>query len=168
MKKFFKQRGKKLTAVATAFALLCTVGVLPENVRHASAAEETGSSQVEEQVPEEVPASGEGLALTGENFPDRVFRSYLQGYWKECDEDGDGKLSDEELQNLTIFETNVDEDSSPKIKSLRGIEKLKYLEEESRKYATGIFQYRLLSWQSSKVHMILIRTILRQSSISIH
>lgn len=129
MKKFFKQRGKKLTAVATAFALLCTVGVLPENVRHASAAEETGSSQVEEQVPEEVPASGEGLALTGENFPDRVFRSYLQGYWKECDEDGDGKLSDEELQNLTIFETNVDEDSSPKIKSLRGIEKLKYLEE---------------------------------------
>lgn len=48
MKKFFKQRGKKLTAVATAFALLCTVGVLPENVRHASAAEETGSSQVEE------------------------------------------------------------------------------------------------------------------------
>lgn len=70
MKKFFKQRGKKLTAVATAFALLCTVGVLPENVRHASAAEETGSSQVEEQVPEEVPASGEGLALTREReFP---------------------------------------------------------------------------------------------------
>ena len=129
MKKFFKQRGKKLTAVATAFALLCTVGVLPENVRHASAAEETGSSQVEEQVPEEVPASGEGLALTGENFPDRVFRSYLQGYWKECDKDGDGKLSDKELHSLTIFETNVDEDSSPKIKSLRGIEKLKYLEE---------------------------------------
>ena len=27
MKKFFKQRGKKLTAVATAFALLCTAGV---------------------------------------------------------------------------------------------------------------------------------------------
>lgn len=129
MKKFFKQRGKKLTAVATAFALLCTVGVLPENVRHASAAEETGSSQAEEQVPEEDQTSGEGLALTRENFPDRVFRSYLQGYWKECDKDGDGKLSDEELQNLTIFKTNVVQDSSPKIKSLRGIEKLKYLEE---------------------------------------
>ena len=129
MKKFFKQRGKKLTAVATAFALLCTVGVLPENVRHASAAEETGSSQAEDQVPKEDQTSGEGLALTGENFPDRVFRSYLQGYWKECDEDGDGKLSDEELQNLTIFKTNVDQDSSPKIKSLRGIEKLKYLKE---------------------------------------
>lgn len=71
MKKFFKQRGKKLTAVATAFALLCTVGVLPENVRHASAAEETGSSQAEEQVPEEDQTSGEGLALTRENFPDR-------------------------------------------------------------------------------------------------
>lgn len=135
MNKFFKQRGKKLTAVATAFALLCTVGVLPENVRHASAAEETGSSQVEEQV----PASGEGLALTRENFPDRVFRSYLQGYWKECDEDGDGKLSDEELQSLTIFETDVDQDddSSPKIKSLRGIEKLKYLE-EVRVYGNSI------------------------------
>ena len=131
MKKFFKQRGKKLTAVATAFALLCTVGVLPENVRHASAAEETGSSQAEEQVPEEDQTSGEGLALTGENFPDRVFRSYLQGYWKECDKDGDGKLSDEELHSLTIFKTNVDQDddSSPKIKSLRGIEKLKYLKE---------------------------------------
>lgn len=130
MKKFFKQRGKKLTAVATAFALLCTVGVLPENVRHASAAEETGSSQAEEQVPEEDQTSGEGLALTRENFPDRVFRSYLQGYWKECDKDGDGKLSDKELHSLTIFETNVnqDDDSSPKIKSLRGIEKLKYLE----------------------------------------
>ena len=128
MKKFFKQRGKKLTAVATAFALLCTVGVLPENVRHASAAEETGSSQAEEQVPEEDQTSGEGLALTRENFPDRVFRSYLQGYWKECDKDGDGKLSDKELHSLTIFETNVNQDSSPKIKSLRGIEKLKYLE----------------------------------------
>lgn len=129
MKKFFKQRGKKLTAVATAFALLCTVGVLPENVRHASAAEETGSSQAEEQVPEEDQTSGEGLALTRENFPDRVFRSYLQGYWKECDKDGDGKLSDKELHSLTIFETNVNQDSSPKIKSLRGIEKLKYLKE---------------------------------------
>ena len=131
MKKFFKQRGKKLTAVATAFALLCTAGVLPENVRHASAAEETSGSQAEEQVPEKDQTSGEGLALTGENFPDRVFRSYLQGYWKECDKDGDGKLSDEELHSLTIFATNVnqDDDSSPKIKSLRGIEKLKYLEE---------------------------------------
>jgi Leucine-rich repeat (LRR) protein len=40
-------------------------------------------------------------------------------------------LSDKELHSLTIFETNVDQndDSSPKIKSLRGIEKLKYLEE---------------------------------------
>ncbi len=131
MKGIFKQQGKKLTAVATAFALLCTVGVLPENVWHASAAEETGSSQAEDQVPEEDQTSGEGLALTGENFPDRVFRSYLQGYWKECDEDGDGKLSDEELHSLTIFKTNVDQDddSSPKIKSLRGIEKLKYLKE---------------------------------------
>ena len=131
MKKFFKQRGKKLTAVATACALLCTAGVLPENVRHASAAEKTSGSQAEEQVPEEDQTSGEGLALTRENFPDRVFRSYLQGYWKECDKDGDGKLSDKELHSLTIFETNVDQndDSSSKIKSLRGIEKLKYLEE---------------------------------------
>lgn len=139
MKGIFKQQGKKLTAVATAFALLCTAGVLPENVRHASAAEGTGSSQAEDQVPKEDQISGEGLALTGENFPDRVFRSYLQGYWKECDEDGDGKLSDEELHSLTIFETDVDQDddSSPKIKSLRGIEKLKYLE-EVRVYGNSI------------------------------
>ncbi len=40
-------------------------------------------------------------------------------------------MSDKELHSLTIFETNVDQndDSSSKIKSLRGIEKLKYLEE---------------------------------------
>ncbi len=29
MKGIFKQRGKKLTAVATAFALLCTAGAIP-------------------------------------------------------------------------------------------------------------------------------------------
>jgi len=151
MKKFFKQRGKKLTAVATAFALLCTVGVLPENVRHASAAEETGSSQVEEQVPEEVPASGEGLALTRENFPDRVFRSYLQGSWKECDKDGDGKLSDKELHSLTIFETNVDQndDSSPKIKSLRGIEKLRRSEGIRQQYSRGIRYQRFICSDAS-------------------
>jgi hypothetical protein len=65
MKKFFKQRGKKLTAVATAFALLCTAGVLPENVRHASAAEETGSSQAEDQVPGKDSLLPERISRTG-------------------------------------------------------------------------------------------------------
>lgn len=74
MKGIFKQQGKKLTAVATAFALLCTVGVLPENVWHASAAEETGSSQAEDQVPEEDQTSGEGLTLPG-----RISRTGFSG-----------------------------------------------------------------------------------------
>ena len=138
MKGIFKRRGKKLTAVATAFALLCTAGVLPENIRHASAEDENGSSQTEEQIAEVVQTqapeqtSGEGLELNEENFPDPVFRNYLQAYWKECDQgDKDGKLSDEELKSLTKFEAYnyKKEDTQPKIKSLQGIEKLKYLKE---------------------------------------
>lgn len=143
MKKFFKQRGKKLTAVATAFALLCTAGVLPENVRHASAAEETGSSQAEEQVPEEDQtqvsaqtqeldqASGEGLVLNKENFPDQAFRDYLRFCWEEYDTNEDGMLSDEELKSFTEFNAHATPvvDISARIKSLQGIEKLKYLTE---------------------------------------
>lgn len=137
MKKFFKQRGKKLTAVATAFALLCTAGVLPENVRHASAAEGTGSSQAEEQVPEEDQtqeldqASGEGLVLNKENFPDQAFRDYLRFCWEEYDTNKDGMLSDEELKSFTEFNAHATPvvDISARIKSLQGIEKLKYLTE---------------------------------------
>lgn len=143
MKKFFKQRGKKLTAVATVFALLCTAGVLPENVRHASAAEGTGSSQAEEQVPEEDQtqvsaqtqeldqASGEGLVLNKENFPDQAFRDYLRFCWEEYDTNKDGMLSDEELKSFTEFDAHATPvvDISARIKSLQGIEKLKYLTE---------------------------------------
>lgn len=143
MKKFFKQRGKKLTAVATAFALLCTAGVLPENVRHASAAEETSGSQAEEQVPEEDQtqvsaqtqeldqASGEGLVLNKENFPDQAFRDYLRFCWEEYDTNEDGMLSDEELKSFTEFNAHATPvvDISARIKSLQGIEKLKYLTE---------------------------------------
>ena len=137
MKKFFKQRGKKLTAVATAFALLCTAGVLPENVRQASAAEKTGSSQAEEQVPEEDQtqeldqASGEGLVLNKENFPDQAFRDYLRFCWEEYDTNKDGMLSDEELKSFTEFNAHATPvvDISARIKSLQGIEKLKYLTE---------------------------------------
>lgn len=143
MKKFFKQRGKKLTAVATACALLCTAGVLPENVRHASAAEGTGSSQAEEQVPEEDQtqvsaqtqeldqASGEGLVLNKENFPDQAFRDYLRFCWEEYDTNKDGMLSDEELKSFTEFNAHATPvvDISARIKSLQGIEKLKYLTE---------------------------------------
>ena len=143
MKKFFKQRGKKLTAVATVFALLCTAGVLPENVRHASAAEGTGSSQAEEQVPEEDQtqvsaqtqeldqASGEGLVLNKENFPDQAFRDYLRFCWEKYDTNKDGMLSDEELKSFTEFDAHATPvvDISARIKSLQGIEKLKYLTE---------------------------------------
>lgn len=137
MKKFFKQRGKKLTAVATAFALLCTAGVLPENVRNASAAEETSGSQAEEQVPEEDQtqepdqASGEGLVLNKENFPDQVFRDYLRLCWEEYDTNEDGMLSDEELKSFTELDAHATPgvDISARIKSLQGIEKLKYLTE---------------------------------------
>ena len=143
MKKFFKQRGKKLTAVATAFALLCTAGVLPENVRHVSAAEETSGSQAEEQVPEEDQtqvsaqtqeldqASGEGLVLNKENFPDQAFRDYLRFCWEEYDTNEDGMLSDEELKSFTEFDAHATPvvDISARIKSLQGIEKLKYLTE---------------------------------------
>lgn len=52
MKKIFKRRRKKLTAVAAALAMLCTGGVLLENVWHASAEDGTGSSQAEAQLPE--------------------------------------------------------------------------------------------------------------------
>ena len=143
MKKFFKQRGKKLTAVATAFALLCTAGVLPENVRHASAAEGTTGSQIREQIPEENQtqvsaqtqepdqASGEGLVLNKENFPDQVFRDYLRLCWEEYDTNEDGMLSDEELKSFTEFDAHATPvvDISARIKSLQGIEKLKYLTE---------------------------------------
>ena len=143
MKKFFKQRGKKLTAVTTAFALLCTTGVLPENVRHASAAEGTTGSQIREQIPEENQtqvsaqtqepdqASGEGLVLNKENFPDQVFRDYLRLCWEEYDTNEDGMLSDEELKSFTEFDAHATPvvDISARIKSLQGIEKLKYLTE---------------------------------------
>lgn len=86
MKGIFKRRGKKLTAVATAFALLCTAGVIPENVLPVSAAEnETGG--MEEQIPEEE------LAIDGSNFPDANFRKVLSKF----DSNDDGFFSKEEL-----------------------------------------------------------------------
>lgn len=116
MKKFFKRQGKKLTAVATAFALLCTAGVIPEDVLQVSAAEtETGG--MEEQVPEEE-------LVIGENFPDENFGNYLR---KEADTDENGALSKEEVQSFREVRLNGQENDTPdneKIESLKGIEKL--------------------------------------------
>ncbi len=116
MKKFFKRRGKKLTAVATAFALLCTAGVIPEDVLQVSAAEtETGG--MEEQVPEEE-------LVIGENFPDENFGNYLR---KEADTDENGALSKEEVQSFREVRLNGQENDTPdneKIENLKGIEKL--------------------------------------------
>lgn len=116
MKKFFKRQGKKLTAVATAFALLCTAGVIPEDVLQVSAAEtETGG--MEEQVPEEE-------LVIDENFPDENFGNYLR---KEADTDENGALSKEEVQSFREVRLNGQENDTPdneKIESLKGIEKL--------------------------------------------
>ena len=116
MKKFFKRRGKKLTAVATAFALLCTAGVIPEDVLQVSAAEtETGG--MEEQVPEEE-------LVIGENFPDENFGNYLR---KEADTDENGALSKEEVQSFREVRLNGQKNDTPdneKIENLKGIEKL--------------------------------------------
>ena len=116
MKKLFKRRGKKLTAVATAFALLCTAGVIPEDVLQVSAAEtETGG--MEEQVPEEE-------LVIGENFPDENFGNYLR---KEADTDENGALSKEEVQSFREVRLNGQKNDTPdneKIENLKGIEKL--------------------------------------------
>ena len=116
MKKFFKRRGKKLTAVATVFVLLCTAGVIPENVLQVAAAEtETGG--MEEQVPEEE-------LVIDENFPDENFGNYLR---KEADTDENGALSKEEVQSFREVRLNGQENDTPdneKIESLKGIEKL--------------------------------------------
>ena len=116
MKKFFKRQGKKFTAVATAFALLCTAGVIPEDVLQVSAAEtETGG--MEEQVPEEE-------LVIDENFPDENFGNYLR---KEADTDENGALSKEEVQSFREVRLNGQENDTPdneKIESLKGIEKL--------------------------------------------
>lgn len=116
MKKFFKRRGKKLTAVAIVFVLLCTAGVIPENVLQVAAAEtETGG--MEEQVPEEE-------LVIDENFPDENFGNYLR---KEADTDENGALSKEEVQSFREVRLNGQENDTPdneKIESLKGIEKL--------------------------------------------
>lgn len=54
MKRFFKRRGKKLTAVATVFVLLCTAGVIPENVLQVAAAE-TETDGMKGTMPPEYP-----------------------------------------------------------------------------------------------------------------
>lgn len=112
MKKFLKRRGKKLTAVATAFALLCTAGVLPENVLQVSAAE-TETDGAEEQI-----------AIDESNFPDVNFRKYLL---READTNGDSILSKEEVQSFRQVKLNAQDNDTPddeKIESVKGIEKL--------------------------------------------
>ena len=64
MKGIFKRRGKKLTAVATAFALLCSGGVLPEHIWQVSA--------------ETSEAGEEALAVNEENFPDEGLRKQVK------------------------------------------------------------------------------------------
>lgn len=126
MKGIFKRRGKKLTAVATAFALLCTAGVIPENVLQVSAAE-TENGGMEEQIPEE------GLAIDESNFPDANFRKVLATF----DNNDDGVFSKEELSCLTSLNVPGNSGVIPedeKIESLEGIEKLIYLKNVDVRY----------------------------------
>lgn len=121
MKKFLKRRGKKLTAVVTAFALLCTAGVIPENVLQVSAAE-TETDGAEEQI-----------AIDESNFPDVNFRKVLATF----DSNRDGVFSKEELSCLTSLDVPGNSGVIPedeKIESLEGIEKLIYLRNVDVRY----------------------------------
>lgn len=83
MKKFFKRRGKKLTAVATVFVLLCTTGVIPENVLQVAVAEtETGG--MKGTMPPEYPVTN---TLPNVPFATQYLREVpLPEGWKWSDE----------------------------------------------------------------------------------
>lgn len=70
MKGMRKRHRKRLTAVVTAVALICTSGVLPENMAYA--AEQTE----------------EGVAIDKENFPDENLRNYLKESGFDKNDDG--------------------------------------------------------------------------------
>ena len=113
MKGIFKRRGKKLTAVATAFALLCSGGVLPEHIWQVSA--------------ETSEAGEEALAVNEENFPDEGLRKQVK---LAADKDNDDILSRSELESFTTLFAYGDDGNNQvgvKIKNLAGIEKLTYL-----------------------------------------
>lgn len=97
MKGMRKRHRKRLTAVFTAVALICTGGVLPENVAYA--AEQTE----------------EGVAIDKENFPDENLRNYLKE--SGFDKNDDGYFSQSELDAVEEMEATYN-----KLENLKGLE----------------------------------------------
>ena len=97
MKGMRKRHRKRLTAVVTAVALICTSGVLPENM--ACAAEQTE----------------EGVAIDKENFPDENLRNYLKE--SGFDKNDDGYFSQSELDAVEEMEAIYN-----KLENLKGLE----------------------------------------------
>ena len=97
MKGMRKRHRKRLTAVVTAVALICTCGVLPENMAYA--AEQTE----------------EGVAIDKENFPDENLRNYLKE--SGFDKNDDGYFSQSELDAVEEMEATYN-----KLENLKGLE----------------------------------------------
>lgn len=97
MKGMRKLHRKRLTAVVTAVALICTSGVLPENMAYA--AEQTE----------------EGVAIDKENFPDENLRNYLKE--SGFDKNDDGYFSQSELDAVEEMEAIYN-----KLENLKGLE----------------------------------------------
>ena len=97
MKGMRKRHRKRLTAVVTAVALICTGGVLPENMVYA--AEQTE----------------EGVAVDKENFPDENLRNYLKE--SGFDKNDDGYFSQSELDAVEEMEATYN-----KLENLKGLE----------------------------------------------
>ena len=97
MKGMRKRHRKRLTAVVTAVALICTSGVLPENMAYA--AEQTE----------------EGVAIDKENFPDENLRNYFKE--SGFDKNDDGYFSQSELDAVEEMEAIYN-----KLENLKGLE----------------------------------------------
>ena len=97
MKGMRKRHRKRLTAVVTAFALICTSGVLPENMAYA------------------VEQTEEGVAIDKENFPDENLRNYLKE--SGFDKNDDGYFSQSELDAVEEMEATYN-----KLENLKGLE----------------------------------------------
>ena len=97
MKGMRKRHRKRLTAVVTAVALICTSGVLPENMAYA--AEQTE----------------EGVAIDKENFPGENLRNYLKE--SGFDKNDDGYFSQSELDAVEEMEAIYN-----KLENLKGLE----------------------------------------------
>ena len=81
---------------------------------------ESGNDMVSADFAVEAAAAGKGVAIDKDNFPDEAFRGYVK---EECDQNGDGALSEDEIK--AVYEIYVDEYD---IASLKGIEWFRNLE----------------------------------------